>query len=114
MVKLKGRVELARALPEPVEGKVYEIISITETTTAVRGFRGLRMTLKDEKGNEYATMLWYREVAGEQSKLGAFIKAFMEYYNGDEDLAYDTENWIGKRIKIISWKQRDRKVEVIE
>ncbi len=115
MVKLKDRVQLAEAL-EPVEGATYEITGVDEVTTIVRGFKGIRVTMKStnpKDKKQYATMLWFREVAGAQSKLGAFIRAFKEFF-GDEEQALDTDNWIGHTIRFISWKPRNREVVVVE
>jgi len=102
MVKIKS--ELARSLPEPVEGKTYTIVNVEVIKTAVRGFDGVRVTLKDAKGNEYATMLWIRDRVGENSKLGAFLKVL-----GD-----DTDTWVGKKIRIQEWRPRQRTVVLIE
>ena len=113
MVKLKGRVELA-AGREPEEGGTYKITKVEEVKTAVRGFEGLRVSMTDVKsGEEYATMLWMREVAGQNSKLGAFIAAFTEFFD-DEDMALDTDNWVGHVVRFISWAPRNREIRVIE
>jgi hypothetical protein len=115
VVILKGKVQLAEGL-EPEEGKVYEITRVEEVETLIQRLKGLRVVMKsiDPKDlNTYATMLWYREVAGTKSKLGAFIKAFKDFL-GSEEAAMDTNNWIGHKVRFISWSPRKREVRVIE
>lgn len=116
MVKLVGKTELAKAV-EPVEGETYKITAAEDTKTAVQGFKAVRVSLEsikpEEKEKEFATMLWAREVAGISSKMGSFLHAFGEYL-GDEDMALDTDNWIGKTIRIVSWKEKKREIRVLE
>lgn len=108
-------VEIA-AGREPEEGKTYKIEKIEVVKTQVRGYDGIRVIMssidpKDDK--KYTTMLWLRDVASPQSKLGAFIKAFTIFYN-DEDMAKNTDNWIGKKIRIVTWQQKNRQIVVVE
>ena len=97
-------VEFVETLPEPEEGKEYVIKSAELVTTAVRGFKGVRVIMEDDEGNECATMLWLRERVGSTSKLGAFIAA----------LGRDTDSWGGKRIRIVRWRHRSREIEVVQ
>lgn len=111
------KAQLAEAV-EPSEGYTYGITEVEETKTAVQGFDAYRVKLEPTKrkegdDKEYATMLWAREEAGVTSKLGSFMAAFLDYY-GDEDVAFDTDSWIGCIIRIVKWAPRDRAVEVIE
>lgn len=115
MVQLKGKVELAESL-EPEEGETYTITAVEEVKTAVQGFTGIRVVMKSVKKSDeknYATMLWMREVAGAGSKLGAFIKAFKEFF-GDEEQALNTDSWKGHQIRLLSWKSRKREIRVIQ
>lgn len=115
MVILKGKVQLAEGL-EPEEGKAYEITRVDEVETLVQKLKGIRVVMKsvDPKDtNVYATMLWFREIAGTKSKLGAFIKAFKDYF-GNEEMALNTENWIGHKVRFVSWSSRKREIRVIE
>jgi fructosamine-3-kinase len=115
MVKLSGKTQLAKAV-EPAEGGTYEIVKVEEVKTAVQGFSGVRVVLKSINPNdtkEYATMLWMRETAGQTSKLGSFIAAFAKAL-GSEEAAYDTDNWVGHKIRIISWTPRKREIAVID
>lgn len=103
---------------EPTDGQVYIIEDAKMVKTDVQGFDGLRVSLepknrKPEDEEEYATMLWYRDQAGVNSKLGSFLKAFQDFYN-EEGTAADTDNWIGATILVRSWKARQRDVEVVE
>ena len=115
MVNLKNMgVELAEAT-EPLEGQTYEIVKTEEVKTAVQGYNGIRVVMKNTNKSdetEYATMLWTRERAGVNSKLGAFIAAFKDFF-GDEDDAYETNNWVGHTIRFISWQPRKREIRVI-
>lgn len=108
-------VELA-SRREPEEGKSYKIEKVEEVKTEVRGYAGYRVimsSINPKDKEKYTTMLWAREVASEQSKLGAFIKAFTAFF-GDPEMARNTDNWIGKTIKFISWKPRSREIVVVE
>ena len=118
MVDLKEKIQVVTGSIEPEEGKVYIIKDVEEVTTAVRGYKGLRVVLEPERRakddrNTYATMLWYRERVGTASKLGAFISAFREFF-GDDASAYKTENWINHKIRVITWTQRRRELKVVE
>lgn len=95
-------VQTTDEIPAAEEGKVYDIVSADEFSSAVRSFKGLRVTLKDLKGNEAVEALWLRSPVGPKSKLGSFVVV----------LGKDTKNWIGKRIRIISWKQGSRQIEL--
>lgn len=95
-------VEIIERLPEPEEGHVYIIEKVEPIKTAVRGLEGWRVTLRDvETGALHATMLWKRERVGPSSKLGTFLKA----------LGKNAEVWIGKKVRLVSWKPRDRRIE---
>ncbi len=112
------KAELAEGV-EPIEGHTYRITEVlTEQKTAVQGFVGHRVsfepvTRKKDDENVYATMLWHRELAGVLSKLGSFLAAFLEHY-GDEDVAFNTDNWTGCVVRIVKWAPRNREIEVVE
>jgi hypothetical protein len=98
-------VEIAETLPEPQEGHVYVIGECELFTSQVRGYKGLRVPMKDEAAQkEVVAALWMREVAGAQSKLGAFVTVL-----GD-----DTDAWTGKKIMVKSWRPNLRKIEVLQ
>jgi len=82
-------------------GRKYEIVNVEEVTTEVSFYRGIRVSLQDEKKNEGTVMLWMRPVTTPKSKLGAFIKLLGE----------DTDKWIGKKIIFKDWRQGARLVE---
>jgi hypothetical protein len=94
--------KLVEPLPPFSEGLTGTITNAEKVTTRVRGLRGVRVTIKGDDGREYAEMLWLREQFGRGSKLGAFVTA----------LGANLKEWIGKRIRIVSWKPRDRRIEV--
>jgi len=113
MVKIE--VELAER-NEPEEGAAYRITKVEQVRTTVRGYNGFRVAMQSIKKGDtktYTTMLWTREVAAPNSKLGAFIKAFKEFF-GDAEKALDTDNWINHTVKFVSWTPRNREVKVIE
>jgi len=103
---------------EPEEGRTYLIEKVEVVSTEVRGFKGARVTLRDIKNKDdiRVTMLWARDVAGRNSKLGAFLYAFSEFFKGtDKENDYDdTDNWIGHQIKVIKWKERNREIVVVK
>lgn len=96
-------VELARTLPEPVSKRNYTITKAEMIQTKVRGYKGVRVHLKDDEGNEYATMLWLREIVGDTSKLGAFLNT----------LGKNIKEWEGKRIRIEEWTERKRVIKAL-
>jgi hypothetical protein len=97
--------ELVKRLPEPEEGKVYRIESVEYVETPLQGLKGWRVTLRDvSTGTMHATMLWKRERVGSKSKLGCFIAV----------LGNQTDNWTGKTVRFVSWKPKDRKIQLAE
>lgn len=103
---------------EPNENESYIITGVTDVTSAVQNFPAYRIELKSKKKGEedtvYATMAWKRETVGASSKLGCFMLAFLEFFDYDEDMAYDTDNWLNHEIRIVSWKEKNREIRVIE
>jgi len=97
-------VELAEQLPRFMAGLVLTIKSAEIVKTQQRGFEGVRVTAVDDAGNEYAEMLWKRSSVGAKSKLGCFIAV----------LGKNTDAWIGKRIRIIRWSEKDREIQLVE
>jgi len=96
-------VKIAEQLPGFEEGDVITIKEVEILTTAVQGFKGIRVSGTDAAGIEKAEMLWIRPVVGSKSKLGSFIA----------ELGDDTDNWVGKKIKIKRWRSRWREIEVL-
>jgi hypothetical protein len=88
---------------EPEVGQTYTIKAAEIVRTDVQGYHGVRVVLEDKKNNSHVLMLWIRQFVGEKSKLGAFQKA----------LGNNTDNWIGKKIKIVKWIPRQREIEVL-
>jgi len=100
----KINVEIAEQLPEPLEGHIYQIHDPELFTSAVRSYKGLRVPLTDQTDQmEVIAVLWTRDIAGEKSKLGAFISV----------LGNDTDTWNGKKIKILKWRPGERQIEVV-
>jgi len=97
------QAKLAEQLPDLEEEKQYQIKRVERIKTALRGLDGIRVTLEDGTGKEYATMLWLRDIVSNISKLGVFLQA----------LGKDTDQWVGKFIYVHSWKPRQRDIEVI-
>lgn len=98
-------VELIKPLPEPSEGETYVIEKVERVDqTPLRGLQGWRVTLRNVKDEGLcATMLWRKEQVGPRSKLGAFLMV----------LGKDIDTWIGKVVRLASWKPRERKVVIV-
>jgi len=96
-------VKLAEQLPEPKENKIYKITGAELFTSQVRAYKGLRVTMESTDGEKAVSALWTRTVAGERSKLGAFVKAL-----GD-----DTDTWVGKTIQFAAWRQGNREIRLV-
>jgi len=92
-------VKLAERRPfyEGLEGNITKAEIVK---TAVHGWDGVRVVLQDDNGVEYSEVLWKRNEVGPKSKLGAFIL----------ELGDNTDDWVGKRIKILVWKEKAREI----
>ena len=99
---MKLKTDTVDELPEAAEGQTYEITEVEEFTSQIRGYKGLRVSMKDKEGEEVVEALWLRDVAGSRSKLGSFIVV----------LGKDTDAWIGKSITFISWKPSNRVIQL--
>jgi hypothetical protein len=99
----KINVEIAEQLPEPQEGHTYTITSAELFTSTVRAYKGLRVNLEEADGTKVVAPLWMREIAGEKSKLGSFVKCL-----GD-----DTDKWVGHKIKFVAWRQNNREINQV-
>jgi len=91
-------------IPSPTEGGIYSVMKAEIFSSAVQGFKGVRVELKDHKGNVFVETLWIRPIIGPKSKLGSFIKAM-----GKEE-----SKWVGKKIRLIKWAARNREIEVVK
>ena len=91
-------------LPTPQEGGIYLIAKVEVFSSAVQGFKGVRVDLKDNKGKNFVESLWIRPIVGKTSKLGSFIAAM-----GKEE-----SKWVGKKIRLIKWAARNREIEVVK
>ena len=100
---MKINTQLADEVPKPIEGQTYTIRKVEAVTTQVRQFAGIRVELKGRGDEEVVEVLWMREVAGANSKLGSFMTA----------LGKDTDKWIGQKIKFVKWGERNRQIEVV-
>lgn len=87
-----------------IEGETYEVINVEELVTEARQYNGYRVTLLTAKAQEGTIMLWVRPITGTGSKLGVFITT----------LGNNTDNWLHKWLKFISWSERKRVIEVVE
>ena len=98
------KVDIATPLPPFTAGQVLTITDVKYVETALRGFEGLRVTAVDDNGNEFADMLWLRRQVGVTSKIGAFITV----------LGKEPAKWIGKKIKVVTWMPKNRKIELLK
>jgi hypothetical protein len=117
---------------EPEEGEKYEIINVSNANA--KGYKGLTIEFAPEKQTEqnkkinYRVTAWFgqNETVGTKSKLGAFINAFTDYFETEEDskgvpqstdkaleMAQNTDNWLNHIVKIVSWKNKSREIKVI-
>ena len=93
---------------EPQEGKEYIITGATEKTIKTNDGEkdAIVITMiSDRKSDKivYSVTLWLSDNASLFSKLGSFINA----------LGNDTDEYENKRIKIISWQNKNREIEVM-
>lgn len=115
---------------EPTEGKDYTITKTEITTTDIQSWNACRVimnevnkkgeVLTEEKSGEQVpieavTMLWMREQAGARSKIGSFLSAFQDFFEGTEfEGNHDnTDNWEGHIVRFTKWSERNRKIKVL-
>lgn len=133
------KLEMERKVPKidtaiaganpPEEGKNYLISDAELTTTDIRSYTAVRVTLKEVgKGKPYklakedgepiekVTMLWVREQVGAKSKMGCFLSAFRDFFAGGEheNDFNDTDYWKGHHIHVLAWKEREREIKVLD
>jgi hypothetical protein len=78
---------------------------------------------EENKKTQYRVMAWLgkNDIVGTRSKLGAFISAFTDYFEtkmeGDTTKALaeaqDTDKWESHFVKIVSWKNKNREIKVV-
>lgn len=108
------------------DSEQYQIVNVSENTQ--KGFKGLTIEFKPKKQTpenkdiQYRTTAWLgqNDTVGTRSKLGCFISAFTDYFEGENNnadtalfMASDTDNWKNHYIKVISWKSKNREIKVI-
>lgn len=114
-MKIKGK--LVEPTVEPNLREDYKITNVEEIKTEKEGYEAFRVTFEPthratNDQSEYVTMLWKAETIPSNSKLGAFIDAFNAFLE-DENVGYNTDNWIEHVVRFLRWKAKDREIEVI-
>jgi len=111
--------KINQKLSEPqkdiIESETYIIKTVKEITTEKSKYEAYKVTLKSTNAkdeNEYATMLWKSDTIPSNSKLGSFIDAFNVFLK-DDNAGYDTDNWLNHKIRVKTWRQKNREIEVI-
>jgi len=103
---------------EPKEGQEYIITFVEKVIVESRDgkkYDALKVLLKsvNEKDvTEYSLTLWLTDTASPTSKLGSFVGAFEDFLK-DYVKACDTDNWLQHTVKVIIWRDKNRKIEVI-
>ena len=109
------KTKLSEPQKDIEESETYIIQKTEEVTTEKSQYKAIKVTLKSTNANdenEYATMLWLSDTIPSNSKLGAFIDAFNVFLK-DDNAGYETNNWLNHKIKVKTWRQKNREVEVI-
>ena len=103
---------------EPKEGEEYIITLVEKVVIEAREgkkYDALKVLLKsvNEKDvTDYSLTLWLTDTASPTSKLGSFVSAFEDFHK-DYTKACQTDNWLKHTIKVIIWRDKNRKIEVI-
>lgn len=91
------------------EGKEYvvEKVNEVEVKSGNKTFDALEVILRpmdksDDKS--YSLTLWLTDKASSTSKLGSFVTAFD---------SVNTDDWLEKVIKIVTWQDKNRIIEVL-
>ena len=111
----KINTQLSEPQKDITESETYLIIEAKEMTTEKEKYKAIKTVLKSTNvsdENEYATMLWLSDTIPSNSKLGAFIDAFNVFFK-DDNKGYDTENWLNHKIRVTTWRNKNREIEVI-
>lgn len=97
----------------------YKILDVSDYESP-KGDKGLRIklvSLDDKDKKDYSTILWMRDLEniGRNSKLGSFIYALAEIdaKTGQPKDGINTDNWQGVNIRVVSWEERNREIQVI-
>jgi len=97
--------ELQVLVPEGFfEGLVGVITNVEIRPFPALGTNAVVVEITDDEGKKYSEPLWVREVVGARSKLGSFVRV----------LGRNPRLWIGKRVRIVSWRQAYRAIELLE
>ena len=111
---MKLKTELY-ASPEEEENYVISSVEQVEVKSGNKTYDALKVTMVsvNSKDNSiYTLSLWLSDEASRTSKLGSFLSAFADFFEGKED-ANDTDTWVEHTIKVKRWKDKDREIEVI-
>lgn len=116
---MKKIPKIQQKISEPqkdiTESETYIIVDAKKVTTEKSKYEAIKVTLKstnEKDENEYATMLWQSETIPSNSKLGSFIDAFNVFLK-DDNAGYDTDNWLNHKIRVKTWRNKNREIEVI-
>jgi len=93
---------------EPKQNTVYVITDVKQKDVKTdEGIKpALSVLMKNVDSDDamvYSTTLWLTDNSTTTSKLGSFVLA----------LGTNTDSWKNKKIKILSWIEKDREIEVI-
>jgi len=93
---------------EPKEGQTYVIekagMKQVKTSNKTYDAIGVEMHSTDKLDkNLYSLTLWMQDTASSNSKLGSFLVA----------LGNNTESWVGKTIRVRTWRNKEREIEVL-
>jgi len=109
------KIKLSEPQMDITESETYIIQTAKEITTEKLSYKAIKVTLKSTNSNdknEYATMLWLSDTIPSNSKLGAFVDAFNVFLK-DDNAGYDTDNWLNHKIRVKTWRNKQREIEVI-
>lgn len=109
------KTQISTPQKDIIESESYIIVKTEEIKTDKNKYEAIKVTLKStntKDEEEYATMLWQSETIPTNSKLGSFIDAFNTFFK-DNEKGYDTDNWLNHKIKVKTWRNKDREIEVI-
>jgi len=96
--------ELQVSVPEGFfEGLVGVITNVEIRPFPALGTSAVVVEITDDDGKKYSEPLWIREVVGARSKLGSFVKV----------LGRNPKLWVGKKVRILYWRQAYRAVELV-
>lgn len=109
-------VKISTEISSDIQEKAdYKIIQCSDFVSPdkQKGIKVLFESLNKKDKTPYSTILWTRDNVGITSKLGAFVNALTPRDEDGNFKEMNTDDWIGRHIRVISWKSKQREIQAL-